>query len=96
MQDLEESCLFYPDGHKNRNIRREIESSIVKHHVLENSRTKSNKKVDKYRIIRKDVYADVKGPPLYYTKPKDTEMSDLMKSIRDKENKIVGTIHVRL
>ncbi|RYG64744.1 hypothetical protein EON64_13355, partial [archaeon] len=26
-QDLEESCLFYPNGSKNRNIRREIEAS---------------------------------------------------------------------
>ncbi len=96
VQDLEESCLFYPDGHKNRNIRREIESSVVKHHILENNKLKSVKKKDRYRIVHKDIYADVKGPPLYYTKPRDPEMKELVKKMREKEGKILGTVQVKI
>jgi hypothetical protein len=94
VQDLEESCLFYPDGRKNKNIRREIESSVVKHHILENNNSTSSKKKDRYRIVRKDMYANVKPPPLYYTKKEDHEMKDLLKSIREKENKITGTVMI--
>jgi hypothetical protein len=94
VQDLEESCLFYPDGRKNKNIRREIESSVVKHHILENNKSTSSKKKDRYRIVRKDVYANVKPPPLYYTKKDDPEMKDLLKNIREKENKITGTVMI--
>lgn len=96
VQDLEESCLFYPDGHKNRNIRREIESSVVKHHILENNKLQPIKKKDRYRIIRKDIYADVKGPPLFYTKPEDPEMKNLVKKIRAKEGKILSTVQVKI
>lgn len=96
LQDLEENCLFYPDGHKNKNIRREIESSVVKHHILENSKYKPPKMKDRYRVIQKDMYADVRGPPLYYTKPKDPEMEQLMKQIRSKESKIVSTVQVKI
>lgn len=96
VQDLEESCLFYPDGHKNRNIRREIESSVIKHHILENNKVKHVKTKDRYRIVRKDIYRDVKGPPLYYTKKEDAEMKDLLKTIRNKESKIVSTVQVRI
>jgi hypothetical protein len=96
VQDLEESRLFYPDGHKNRNIRREIESNVVKHHVLENSKMKSPKKPDQYRIVPKELYADVKGPPLYFTKRRDPEFQQLLKDVRSKEGKILNTIQVRL
>lgn len=96
VQDLEESCLFYPDGHKNRNIRREIESSVIKHHILENNKLKSSQNKDRYRIVRRDIYSDVKGPPLYYTKTEDPEMKDLLKKIRSKEAKIVGTVQVKI
>ena len=95
-QDLEESCLFYPNGHKNRNIRREIESNIVKHHIIENNRMRTIKMKNKYRVIPKDIYADVKGPPLYYTKGKDNEAEELIKSIRNKEHKIISTVQVRI
>lgn len=95
-QDLEESCLFYPNGHKNKNIRREIESNVVKHHIIENNRMKIPEKKNKYRVIPKDIYADVKGPPLYYTKPKDKETEDLLKTVRNKEHKIISTVQVRI
>jgi len=96
LQDLEESCLFYPDGHKNRNIRREIENNVVKHHMLENSRIKTVVKKDHYRITPKDPYADVKGHSLYFTKKKDPEVQQLLKDVRAKEKKILNTTQVRL
>lgn len=96
-QDLEESCLFYPNGHKNRNIRREIESSVVKHHLIGNDKlNQKHKRMSRYRIVRKDPYADAKGPPLVYTKKPDKEMKELLNNLRDKEGKIVGMVSVRL
>jgi hypothetical protein len=96
LQDLEENCLFYPDGHKNKNIRREIESSVVKHHILENSKMKTGKTKDRFRVVRKDAYANAKGPPLFYGKEKDPEVADLLKQIRSKERKIVNTVQVHI
>jgi hypothetical protein len=95
-QDLEESCLFYPNGHKNRNIRREIESSVVKHHIIENNKIKPPVKKNKYRVLPKDPYANAKGPPLYNGKDKDRETEELLKSIRSKEYKIVSTVQVQI
>jgi hypothetical protein len=95
-QDLEESCLFYPNGHKNRNIRREIESSMIKHHILENSKIKTTKLKSKFRVVPKDPYADAKGPPLFYGREPDKDMAQLLKSVREKEKQIVGTIQVRI
>lgn len=95
-QDLEESCLFYPNGHKNRNIRREIESSVVKHHIIENNKLKPPVKKNKYRVLPKDPYANAKGPPLYYGREKDHDTEDMLKSLRSKEHKIVSTVQVQI
>jgi hypothetical protein len=96
-QDLEESCLFYPTGSKNRNIRREIESSVIKHHILENSRMKANRKrKDKFRIVPIDPYANAKGPPLVYLKKKDEEFEKLVQNIKSTEGKIAGLVQIRL
>lgn len=94
--ELEESCLFYPNGNKNRNIRREIETTVIKHHIIENSKLKVPKKKNKYRITPIDIYADAKGPPLVYTKKPDSEMENLLKSIKNNESKILNTVHVRI
>ncbi len=93
-QDLEESCLFYPNGHKNRNIRREIESSVVKHHIIENNKLKPPVKKNKYRVLPKDPYADAKGPPLYYGKGRDPQIEEMVRTIRLKEGKITSTVQV--
>lgn len=96
-QDLEESCLFYPTGHKNKNIRREIENAVVKHHIIENSRMMAaKKKKEIYRIIRPDPYANAKGPPLVYTKKKDKEVEGLLGKMRHTEGKIEGLVQIRL
>jgi hypothetical protein len=94
-QDLEESCLFYPNGHKNRNIRREIESNMVKQHFLENCRSSLSKKPKtRYRLARKDAYESAKGPPLFYSKPADPVMQQLYSSVRDAEGRIMRTVQV--
>lgn len=96
-QDLEESCLFYPTGHKNKNIRREIENAVVKHHIIENSRMlASRKRKEIYRIVRPDPYANAKGPPLVYTKKKDPEVENLLGRMRHTEGKIEGLVQIRL
>jgi hypothetical protein len=95
-QTLEESCLFYPNGHKNRNIRREIESAVVKHHVLENSRMKTKKQKSRYRLVPVDPYADAKGPPLYYSKPPDSDLENIYNKMRKTETKILGTVQIRV
>lgn len=96
-QDLEESCLFYPNGHKNRNIRREIESAVVKHHIIANNKIiAARRHKDRYRIIRPDPYADLKGPPLVYLKKKDGEVAQLLQSMRDTESKIHSLVQIRV
>lgn len=95
-QDLEESCLFYPNGSKNRNIRREIETSVIKHHLIENRRIQSRKQKSRYRIVRPDPYADVKGPPLFYAKSSDPDLENIVSTLRTGEGKILGTVQVRV
>lgn len=95
-QDLEESCLFYPNGHKNRNIRREIESTVVKHHLLENRKMQNKHQKSRYRIERIDPYANAKGPPLFYSKAPDPEMHEIYSNIRSLEKKIESTVQVRV
>lgn len=96
-QDLEESCLFYPTGHKNKNIRREIENAVVKHHIIENSRMlAARKRKEIYRIVRPDPYANAKGPPLVYTKKKDKEVEQLLGKMRHTEGKIESLVQIRL
>lgn len=96
-QDLEESCLFYPTGHKNKNIRREIENSVVKHHIIENSRMiASRKRKEVYRIIRPDPYANAKGPPLVYTKKKDDVVENIIGKMHNTRGKMDGLVQIRL
>lgn len=91
-----ENCLFYPNGHKNRNIRREIENTVIKHQLDESHTEREKRRKNKYRIVKKDLYANAKGPPLYYSKKSDPQTMDLLKSMRLTEGKITNTVSIRV
>lgn len=93
--EFKQNCLFYPNGTKNKHMRKEIESTTKKYELASMER-ETEKKKDKYRIIKKDKYADVKSPPLFYTRKGDAEIVNLLKSVKDNENKITGTVSLRL
>lgn len=88
-QDLEESsCLFYPNGNKNRNMRREIETSILKHQMISRSvlRNKTKPKDNKMKIARANPYADVPPSTLYFPKEeKDPQAVEILKNMRKRE-----------
>lgn len=94
-QEFKQNCLFYPNGTKNKHLRKEIESTTKKYDLAALDHTTERKK-DKFRIIKKDKYADVKGPPLYYTRRSDPETVDLLKAVKDNETKITGTVNLKL
>jgi hypothetical protein len=91
-----EPCLFYPNGDKNKNIRREIEHTLVKHHLIEHHSTVEKRRKEYFRIVKKNKYAHVQGPPLYYAKKYDPEVHDLLKTMKQTEYKISGTCQLRL
>ncbi len=95
-KDASENCLFYPNGHKNRNIRREIENTVIKHQLNQNENHREKKRKNKYRIVTKDIYADAKGPPLYYSKKLDQETSQLIRAMKTTEGKIHSTVQIRV
>lgn len=91
-----ENCLFYPNGEKNRNIRREIENTVIKHQLNERENEKQKKKKDKFRVVKKDPYANVVGPPLFYLKKPDPETENIIKSMKNTQGKIHATVQVRV
>jgi hypothetical protein len=91
-----EPCLFYPNGDKNKNIRREIEHTVVKHHLIEHSQFVEKHKKQYFRYTKKDKYANARGPPLYYGKKYDPEVDRIVSRMKDTEKKIVGTVQIRL
>jgi hypothetical protein len=91
-----EPCLFYPNGDKNKNIRREIEHTVVKHHLIEHSQLVEKHKKQYFRYVKKDKYANARGPPLYYGKKYDPEVDRIVSRMKDTEKKIVGTVQIRL
>ncbi len=91
-----ENCLFYPNGHKNRNIRREIENTVIKHQLNENDKNHDKKRKNKYRIIKEDPYANAKGPPLYYGKKPDPKTAELLRSMKTNEGRLFSTIQIRV
>lgn len=95
-KNLAEPCLFYPNGEKNKNLRREIENTVVKHHLIQHSQHVPKKYKTKFRLKPVDKYADVKGPPLYYTKKPDPSTEDVLLQMRRTEHKIHSTVQIRL
>ena len=91
-----EPCLFYPNGDKNKNIRREMEHTVVKHHLIDHSQYLEKHKKEYFRYVKKDKYANAQGPPLYYGKKHDPEVDGLLKKMHNTEKKIKGTIQIRL
>eukprot|EP00600_Ochromonadales_sp_CCMP1393_P005805 CAMPEP_0174959344 /NCGR_PEP_ID=MMETSP0004_2-20121128/3126_1 /TAXON_ID=420556 /ORGANISM="Ochromonas sp., Strain CCMP1393" /LENGTH=144 /DNA_ID=CAMNT_0016207655 /DNA_START=45 /DNA_END=479 /DNA_ORIENTATION=- len=91
-----EPCLFYPNGDKNKNIRREIEHTLVKHHLIEQSKIVEKHKKEYFRIKKKNKFAHVQGPPLYYGKKYDPEVHGLLTTMKETERKIHGTTQLRL
>ena len=91
-----EPCLFYPNGDKNKNIRREIEHTVVKHHLIEHSQIIEKKRKEYFRYVPKNKYASAQGPPLYYGKKYDPEVDSIVKSMKQTERKIYGTVQIRL
>mmetsp|Transcript_6033 Transcript_6033/g.13185 ORF Transcript_6033/g.13185 Transcript_6033/m.13185 type:complete len:131 (+) Transcript_6033:169-561(+) len=78
-----EPCLFYPNGDKNKNIRREIEHTLVKHHLIEHSQIVEKHRKEYFRIVQKSKYGHVK-------------VHSLLKSMKQTEYKIDGTTQLRL
>lgn len=95
-RNLAEPCLFYPNGEKNKNLRREIENTVVKHHLIERSQEREKKKKDVYRVKSIDKYAHVQGPPLYYGKKADIETDKMLLKMRKTEKLLDGTVALRL
>jgi hypothetical protein len=91
-----EPCLFYPNGDKNKNIRREIEHTVVKHHLIEHSKIVEKKKKQYFRYTPTNKYASAQGPPLYYGKKYDADADQIIKSMKELEKKMHGTVSVRL
>lgn len=91
-----EPCLFYPNGDKNKNIRREIEHTVVKHHLIENTQYIEKHKKEYFRYVKKDKYANARGPPIYYGKKYDPEVGQIMAKMKETEKKIQGTVQIRL
>mmetsp|Transcript_13634 Transcript_13634/g.20444 ORF Transcript_13634/g.20444 Transcript_13634/m.20444 type:complete len:144 (-) Transcript_13634:189-620(-) len=94
-QEFRQNCLFYPNGSKNKQMRKEIESTTKKYESI-SSGINREVKPDKYRVVKKDKYANVKGPPLFYTKKSDPETIELIKSVKINEIKIAGTVQLKL
>lgn len=95
-QDVDDlkPCLFYPNGKKNLNIRREIEHTVVKHHLINRNNIREIKGKSFFRVEKVDQYANAKSPPIFYGKKRDPKFEELMKSIRHVENKIHRTTDV--
>ena len=91
-----EPHLFYPNGDKNKNIRREIEHTVVKHHLIEHTQIIEKHKKQYFRYVKKDKYANAKGPPLYYGKKYDPDVDDIIRNMKNTEKKIHGTVQIRL
>jgi hypothetical protein len=91
-----EPCLFYPNGDKNKNLRREIEHTVVKHHLIDHSQIVEKHKKEYFRYVKKDKYANAQGPPLFYGKKYDPEVDDILKNMKNTEKKIHGTVQIRL
>lgn len=96
--EAKQSCLFYPTGEKNTNLRKEIEHVVLKHNqLLQESQIANMRKVkNKYRVFKEDKYANAKGPPLFYTKASDDSTEALIRSMAMGNDKISSTVRVRL
>ena len=95
-RNLAEPCLFYPNGEKNKNLRREIENTVVKHHLIERSQAVKKREKELFRLKKVDKYAHVKQKPLYYAKKPDPETDDLILKMKGTESRIHGTVQIRL
>lgn len=96
-----EKCLFYPDGHKSKSINREIENavrsySLIEHSEFNNALGPPPGSANLRPKHKKSKYADLVKEPLYYKGRKDNETANLIKSIKDNEGKIRGTVTIRL
>lgn len=89
-----EACLFYPSGHKNRQMRNELEATVrsfdVKMNDESNTRPPSNEK-----FSRKESKNLKQTAPLHYSRKINSEMKELMRNVRQSEGKIHGTINSR-
>lgn len=93
--EFKQNCLFYPNGTKNKLMRKEIAATTKKYESIRVDHSNETRP-DKFRVIKKDKYANVKGPPLFYTRSADVETSQLLKSVKDNETKIAGTVQLKL
>jgi hypothetical protein len=88
-----ENCLFYPNGHKNRNMRKEIESTVKRHDEMpeEEKRRKS-----KYRAEVVDQYEHVKGTGMWHGTKMNKDTKGILKSMKHTQSKLYGTTQIRL
>jgi hypothetical protein len=88
-----ENCLFYPNGHKNRNMRKEIESTVKRHDEMPQE---EKRRTSKYRTNPVDQYAHVKPKPLQFSRKMNDETADIIKSMKHTQGKLYGTTQIRL
>ncbi len=88
-----DNCLFYPNGHKNRNMRKEIENTVKRHDEIPRE---VKKRKSKYRVIPADPYEHIKSSPLQHSRKLRNETIDIIKSMRDTESKMQATTQIRL
>lgn len=91
-----EPCLFYPNGDKNKNLRREIEHTVVKHHLIQNSQIIEKHRKEYFRYHPKDKYENARGPPLFYGKKYDPDVDNILKTMKNTEKKLYSTVQLRL
>lgn len=88
-----ENCLFYPNGHKNRNMRKEIENTVKRHDEMP---TEEKRRKSTFKVYPKDPYEHVKSKPLQMTRKLDAATTDIIKSMRHTQGKMYGTTQIRL
>jgi hypothetical protein len=96
--EAKQTCLFYPTGEKNTNLRKEIEQTVIKHNkLIEASFEGKGRKIkNKYRKPQEDKYVNAKGSPLFYVKSQDRDAESLIRSMRETSGKVASTVQLRL
>lgn len=106
IEEAKDSCLFYPTGHKNRQMKLEIEatvrsldpkvSTLSSSTLLEVKEAKTTAAKTSTRNISNVGTANPmthsKTPLHYYTKKPSAEIKALLGKVRESEGKIVRTI----
>lgn len=95
--EAKQTCLFYPTGERNTNLRREIQEKTMMNNKLLEQEIRSPKLKNKYRKVKEDPYGNpYRGDPLYYTKSRDKSAEAIIQNVRTHTWKIDSTVNMRL